>query len=185
MTAARFWQRWLPAGAPRATVGIVHGGAEHGGRYPRLIKALLDRRRAVYAVDLRGHGRSPGRRATVGHFGEYVDDLAGFIAVLEREHPRAPRFLVGYRLGGLVTATYATREHTRLAGIVLAGPALGPGSGASRLQLGAARVLGVVVPRLRILRMDPGKMSQDPEVVRSYREDPLVHHKRIDARMLG
>lgn len=185
MTTAPFWQRWLPQRTPRAVVGVVHGGAEHGGRYPRLVEALLDRDLAVYAADLRGHGRTPGRRATVSRFGDYLDDLTAFTAVLEREHPRGSRFLVGYSLGGLVTATYAARGRVPLSGIVLAGPALGPAGGVSRLRLNAARALSVIAPRLPIMRMDAARMTQDPEVARRYRDDPLVHHKRIDARMLA
>lgn len=185
MTTTPYWQRWLPDDAPVAAVGIVHGGAEHGGRYPRLVEALVARRHAAYAVDLRGHGRSDGARVTITRFGEYLDDLAAFTAVLEREHPRAPRFLVGYSLGGLATAAFAARGPGGLRGIVLVAPALGPARGMPRAQIGAARVLSIAAPRLRIMRMDPEQMTQDPEVVRSYHADPLVHHRRIDARMLA
>lgn len=180
-----FWQRWLPASTPVATVGIVHGAGEHGGRYPRLVAQLVDRGHAVYALDLRGHGRSQGRRASVRRFSDYLDDVEAFVALLRRKHRGAPVFAVGYSLGGLVLASSAVNDQERLAGVVLAGPALGPGSGVSGLQLSLARSLSALVPRLRLLRLDPAAMRQDPAAIRGYRGDPLTYHGRFDARVLG
>jgi alpha-beta hydrolase superfamily lysophospholipase len=180
-----FWQRWLPGSTPVAAVGIVHGAGEHGGRYPRLVAQLADRGHAVYALDLRGHGRSEGPRATVRRFSDYLDDVNAFVALLRRKHRGAPLFVAGYSLGGLVVASYALGDQDRLAGVVLAGPALGPGSGVSGVQMSLARSLSALVPRLRLLRLDPAAMLQAPAAIRSYRDDPLIYHGRFDARVLG
>ncbi len=62
--------RWLPEGEIRAVVQVVHGMAEHGGRYARLAQALTDAGYAVIAQDLPGHGRSV---ASVPHLGHVAD----------------------------------------------------------------------------------------------------------------
>ena len=52
------YRRWLPDGDVRATIQLVHGASEHSGRYERLAAALTGAGLAVYAMDLRGHGRT-------------------------------------------------------------------------------------------------------------------------------
>ena len=54
-----FAQAWLPP-APRGIVALVHGIAEHSGRYGFLAARANQRGLGVVAADLRGHWRSPG-----------------------------------------------------------------------------------------------------------------------------
>jgi alpha-beta hydrolase superfamily lysophospholipase len=61
--------------APRSVALIVHGYAEHCGRYREVAHVLHATGCAVLAFDLRGHGRSTGKRGHVGSFREYRDDL--------------------------------------------------------------------------------------------------------------
>src|SRR5882757_4852972 len=96
------WQAWLPDGEPSAAVVVIHGGGEHGGRYGELVAALVEHGLAVYAQDLRGHGRSGGRRGSVRRFGDHLTDLDQFVGTVRGAHPGAAVFLVGYSLGGLV-----------------------------------------------------------------------------------
>ncbi|VAW30870.1 Lysophospholipase; Monoglyceride lipase, partial [hydrothermal vent metagenome] len=56
-----YYQSWLPDGDAKATIVIVHGMGEHGGRYPHVVNALVPKGYAIYAADHRGHGRSPGK----------------------------------------------------------------------------------------------------------------------------
>src|SRR3990172_11704010 len=60
-----FERSWLPEGTPNAAVVIVHGYAEHSGRYRHVAERLVAHGYAVHAYDLYGHGRSEGRRAFV------------------------------------------------------------------------------------------------------------------------
>lgn len=68
--------RWAdPSRTPRAVVVLVHGHAEHLGRYAHVIAALHRAGYAVVGQDHRGHGRSDGRRAASRRFDQFVDDL--------------------------------------------------------------------------------------------------------------
>jgi alpha-beta hydrolase superfamily lysophospholipase len=178
-----YWQAWLPPEPTLATVWLVHGGAEHGGRYAELVDSLLGAGCAVYAPDLRGHGRSGGRRGSIRRFSDYVGDLDATVRAAGA--PTDNVFVLGYSLGAIVGASYALECHERLAGVIMAAPALGPGAGVSRTQFALAGVLSAVAPRLPLFRQDPSSMMQDPDVVRAYRADPLVHQGRFNARVIG
>ena len=81
---------WKPSGAPKAIVCLVHGGCEHSGRYAHVAKALARSGYALSAVDLRGHGRSPGRRVFIRAFDEYLTDVRERDPIYAREglgHP--------------------------------------------------------------------------------------------------
>ena len=173
-----FERHWLPDGAPRADVIIVHGYAEHSGRYEHVGAALAERGYAVHALDLRGHGRSEGRRVFVRSMNEYLDDLDAF---LERNrHPGRPLFLLGHSMGGTVVALAAVTRETDAQGLILSGPALTT-DGASPLMTRIVLLLGRFFPSLRLRKLDAAAVSRDPAVVAAYDADPLVERGKINA----
>jgi alpha-beta hydrolase superfamily lysophospholipase len=178
------WQAWLPDGEGIAAVALVHGGAEHGGRYGRLVSHLVGRGHEVYALDLRGHGRSEGRRGSLGRFSDYLGDLDALLALMSAQGAASSTFLIGYSLGGLVCATCALDHQHEVAGLIMAAPALGVGAGVSPLQFRIAGLLAAVAPRMPLFRLDPDSMMQDPAVRAAYRADPLVMHGRFDAGLI-
>jgi len=179
------WQAWSPVGRTVAAIGLIHGGAEHGGRYPALVSALLERGCAIYALDLRGHGRSGGRRGHIDRFSDYMSDLETFFSFVRSETGEVPTFVLGYSLGATTGASYALTAQERLAGLIMAGPALAIGEDASKLQFAIARTISALAPRMPLFKMNPEEMMSDPDVVRDYRNDPLVFHGRFDARLLA
>lgn len=180
-----YWQAWLPAVPPAAVVVLHHGLAEHGGRYPHAVEALVAAGYGVYALDARGHGRSGGVGAHFGRFGELVADLDEIIATAVRPAYAGQVFLLGYSIGGAVAVACAMQRQHGLSGAIVIGSALGRGSGISAVQLGAASLLASVAPRLQMFRMPLQQMTQDPEVARAYRSDPLVHQGHLDARTVA
>ncbi|MBF5013277.1 alpha/beta hydrolase [Burkholderia pseudomultivorans] len=179
--------RW-PAGdgasAPRATVALVHGLAEHAGRYAALAARLNAAGIAVLAVDLRGHGQSPGKRAWVERFDGYLDDADALVAEAARDN--TPLFLMGHSMGGAIAALYAIeRAPARgraFAGLVLSSPALAPGRDVPRWMLALSRFISRVWPTFPAIRIDAALLSRDPAVVAANRADPLVHHGAVPAR---
>lgn len=177
-----YWQAWLPPDCIRAVVVIVHGLHEHSARYAHVGGWLAEAGFATYAADHRGHGRSDGRRANLERMALIVDDLSRFVRFAAERHPGAPVFMVGHSLGGLIALHYATEPDTSLAGLVLSGPLVEVTVGSDLLK-SLSGVLSALVPNLGVAAVNAhGKISRDPDVVRSYRRDPLVYLGKVKAR---
>lgn len=170
-----FRRAWLPP-RPERVLLLVHGFAEHSGRYDPLGAWFASRRFAVHAYDHRGHGRSEGARCHVDRFAELLDDLDVVLGHVRAEHAGSPLVLLGHSMGGLVVAAHLAERGPALHAAVTSGAALALSPDLSRTRVFAARALRRVAPRLRLgSGLDPHGLSRDPEVVRRYVEDPLVH----------
>ncbi|MEA3308744.1 MAG: alpha/beta hydrolase [Chloroflexota bacterium] len=171
-----FQQRWLPSAKPRANLVVAHGLGEHSGRYRDFAAWFVSRGYAVHSYDHRGHGKSPGQRGHIDSWAEYREDLQDFVTLVRREFFQIPTFLVGHSMGGLMVLDYALHYPEGLQGVVSSGPALDYGEDVSRFLLFAARVLSRVTPRMKMASgLDADGLSRNQEVVKAYREDPLVH----------
>jgi alpha-beta hydrolase superfamily lysophospholipase len=176
---ALFGQSWLPSGAPRAAIVIVHGLAEHSGRYADTAAVLAGAGFAVHAVDCRGHGLSEGIRVHVDSVDEYVADARAALEEIRRRHPDRPLFLLGHSQGGLVVLKLALDFPDALAGIVVVSPflAVHPGSRPSRLVRLLAAVMRRLAPRVPLpTRIDVRHLARDPAVGEAYARDALVSH---------
>jgi acylglycerol lipase len=171
-------QSWHPA-TTMAKIVITHGYAEHGGRYETMAKVLVERGYAVYAWDLRGHGRSTGQRCLVQDFGEYVGDLQLAIDYAIDEVD-VPIFLMGHSMGGTIATLYASQpSKVALQGLILSAPFLQqPGREDSQGFVRAINLLGRLWPTMPTFKIDSTKVSRDPAVVAAYDRDSLVFHGR-------
>ena len=163
---------------------IVHGYAEHCGRYEYVGTWLTERGYAVEAFDLRGHGKSPGRRAFVRSVDEYLDDLRAVLSDVRSRHGDTPIFLLGHSMGGGIVTLYVIREQPDLAGVVLTGPAIRGRRSAPRPVLWLFRLVGRFLPKLRLTKLAAGDVSRDPEVVALYDADPLNYRRGMPAGTL-
>jgi len=177
-----FERAWLPAGDARGRVVLVHGYAEHTGRYEHVGATLASAGYAVHAFDLRGHGRSDGSRALVRSFDAYLDDLDLLLDRVRAGAPSAPIFLLGHSMGGAIVALYAIERRPAVRGIVLSGPAVMTDGGVGAWLL---RAVGRLLPRLPLVKLDAAAVSRDPEVVRRYDDDPLVYRGRVKAGLVA
>jgi len=169
-----FCRVWAPE-SPRGAVAIVHGYGEHSGRYRGLSGWLCERGWLVTACDLPGHGKSPGRRGHIRSFSEY---LAAVDVLLEeaRQAVPAPVFLLGHSLGGLIAARYLEQRPRAVSGLILSSPFFGLNMPVPAWKRILARMLSRLWPAATLPSgIRPDDLSHDPEVVKAYREDPLVH----------
>ncbi len=174
--------RWQPA-TPRALCIIVHGYAEHALRYEPLAAALVARGVAVWAPDLRGHGRSPGVRGDVPSFEAVAADVASLVDEAQQNQPNGPIVLFGHSFGGAVALQVALDRPEGLSGLVLSAPFLRPTAPPSAATLSIATLLARLWPTLPVQPLDAELVSRDPVMVAAYRNDPLVYHGRVRARM--
>lgn len=176
--------RWPAVGAPRATIALLHGLAEHAGRYEAFAERLNAAGITLLAVDLRGHGRAPGKRAWVERFDDYLRDADALLRVAAKS--RAPVFLMGHSMGGAIAALHAVERKTGsgrpVSGLVLSSPALAPGRDVPRWMLALSQFISRVWPGFPAMKIDAALLSRNPAVVEANRNDPLVHHGPIPAR---
>jgi alpha-beta hydrolase superfamily lysophospholipase len=183
--------RRLPAGPPRAAVVIAHGMAEHALRYRRFAGELAERGYAVYAPDLRGHGRTAGDDAKLGWGGD--DGWNGMLRDLQRvaervrtDLPGVPLVLFGHSMGSALSQRFAQLHGAELAALILSGsfgsaPNIGAGIAASQ----AVRLIRgdrAPSPLQRTMFADFNKpfpqrtgfewLSRDDAEVRAYAGDP-------------
>lgn len=170
-------RRWRPAGQPWATVVIVHGVAEHSGRYERVASWLAGAGLDVIAADLRGFGGSGGQRAFVERWRLYHDDLADHIAAARAGAGDRPVALLGHSMGGLIALGYCVAEPPRALpeALVLSAPGLDSSIPAWKRLV--ARVLSRVAPTVLVPNdFDGAILSRDPAVGERYLADPLNVH---------
>ncbi|WP_245964967.1 alpha/beta hydrolase [Trinickia dinghuensis] len=179
--------RWPSAAPVRATIALLHGLAEHAGRYAPLAERLAAAGIELVSIDLRGHGRSPGERAWTAHFDAYLNDARALLEAASR--PDTPLFLMGHSMGGTIATLFAIERLDAFAsqvrpitGLILSSPALAPGKDVPRWMLAASRVVSRLWPRYPAMKIEPALLSRDPRVVEANRSDPLVHHAAVPAR---
>ncbi len=167
-------RRWPANGQPWGTVLLVHGLAEHLGRYERTARLLAEAGLDVSGFDLRGHGQTTGPRVYVERWSDFLDDVQRALVRLRTgDNERVPVVLFGHSMGALIALEYACSDRPAPDLLVLSAPALD--AGVPAWQRIAAPVLGRVAPR-RVLEnpIDGSLLSHDPAVGEAYFADPLV-----------
>ena len=179
-----FWRRLLPAGEVRATVLVVHGWAEHSGRYGNVYDALLPLGFQIYAIDHQGHGKSEGVRSYVDRFGDYVEDLHQFYREQITPQLGGKKFFVlGHSMGSSIAMHYAAAHASELAGLVLSGTG-STLAGTPKLLTFFSQLLSAIVPKLGVKSPHKNEfISHDPAVVEAYNKDPMVFAPHITVRL--
>jgi len=168
---------WPDPSTPiKALVLLVHGLGEHMGRYGHVAQALHRAGYAVRGYDHVGHGRSEGKRGDIDQANRLVADAQAVLRHCIDAHPHWPVVVLGHSMGGLVVQRLASQSPEGLAGVIMSSPAL------QVLVNPVERLLLATLPRWwPHLRLDNGvkthAVSRDPQVVRDYIADPLVHRK--------
>lgn len=165
-----------PVADRRARIVIVHGYAEHKGRYRKLVSELTGAGYECHLFDLRGHGGSGGRRGHVDRFAEYREDLRLVAQAAGADlPPGVPLVLLGHSLGGLVSLDFVIHHPETFAALAVSSPFLAPAFSIPPLKKLLGRLVAPLLPTLAVPSgLQAAWLSHDPEVVRAYTEDPLV-----------
>lgn len=180
-----YYQCWQPETGCKAVLLVVHGLAEHSGRYMNVVNHFVPLGYAVYGLDHIGHGKSEGTRVYVDRFADYTDTLKRYFDSIRLEHPDKPVFLVGHSLGGLIGALYLLEHQDELAGAVLSGPLVKMSDDLSPVVVFMGKLLSTLTPKAGLMALDAQGVSRDPAVVQAYINDPLVHTGKMTARLAG
>lgn len=161
---------------PKATLLVVHGYGEHGGRYRKIVRRWVGRGLAAGVIDLRGHGWSAGVRGHCERFTDYHDDVDDLLAVL-REHVRdVPLFGFGHSFGGLIVTTHALSRPSLFRGLVLSSPYFGLALEVPQAKKTLGEVASRLFPTLGVPTGLSGRdLTHDETLAKLYDHDPLVN----------
>lgn len=188
-----FIQSWTPKKPPKngkavapikpAVIALVHGMAEHSGRYKFPVEYFTRRGYTVYAMDLRGHGESGGRRSFAESMDHLVEDIRRYMDRVRKHEKGKKIFLVGHSFGGQIVLNYGARHPEGLSGIIVSSPNVSLKVRIPIIKRLAAPILSKLVPKLALgNELDPSMVSKDPHVVEEYRKDKKIQ-KKITTRL--
>lgn len=173
---------WRPAPSdtgddtPKGTVCLIHGFGEHVERYHHVADRMTAAGYLVAGVDLRGHGKSPGRRGYTPSIDQFLDDIVAVKASVRALAPAAPMFLYGHSMGGNLALNFLLRRTPTLTGAIITSPWLRLTKPPGAALAGVVKVLNAIAPMIPVPnKLEKGGLSRDPEVEARYNADPLVH----------
>ncbi len=165
---------------PKAAILIVHGLAEHLGRYDYVVEKLNSYGYSVYRFDNRGHGKSDGEKGYLDDFQAFLDDTDKVVEWAKQDNPDLPLFMLGHSMGGYITGGYGVKYPGKLAGQIF--------SGAAVTVLPIFENLRTVDfdgnPREPVPNALADLICRDKKVVQDYIDDPLVL-KETTTKLLG
>src|SRR5262249_30054371 len=144
----------------------------HSGQYGWVGESLVDHDFAVYALDLRGRGKSTGERFYVERIDDYVNDVAQFIHQVKTLEPGLPVFLLGHSAGGVTACMYALDHQSQLAGLICESFAFQVP--APDIALAIIKGLSHITKHAHVFKLKNEDFSRDPSIVSAMNNDPLI-----------
>jgi alpha-beta hydrolase superfamily lysophospholipase len=170
-----FTRSWRPDGKARGVVVIVHGFNSHSGQYLWVADQLVASGLAVYALDLRGRGKSDGERFWVDKFSDYLSDVDTLVKMAKSREPGLPVFVLGHSAGGVISSVYALEHQAEIAGLICESFAFQVP--APDFALAVIKGLSHIASHAHVLKLPNEGFSRDPKVVQSMNDDPLIAHE--------
>lgn len=94
------------------TILLIHGVKSDASEYLKTAKMLQEATNAeIYAIDLRGHGKSFGKSGDVDYINQYADDLADIVGSIRKKKPNGKIIIAGHSMGGGIALRYAMTNH--------------------------------------------------------------------------
>lgn len=173
-----FGQSWEPDEKPKAVINIIHGFGEYSGRFSNWAKRFVDKGYAVFAIDYRGHGKSEGKRGYIKNFSDLFNDVDVLLENSKNEYSDIPHLLYGHSLGGNIVTNYYLERKPTIKKLIATSPWYSLAFKPSALLMFFARIMYKISPGIiSKSNLDINALSHNKEVVRLYKEDPLVHNK--------
>ncbi|NDJ55141.1 MAG: alpha/beta hydrolase [Chloroflexi bacterium] len=180
-----YWQAWKPAARRvKAVVAFAHGLGGHSGRFAALGEHLASNGYVMLAMDLRGHGRSNGRRGYVRRYISALSDFRYLVWIAKNAYPGKAVIAAGHNMGGNLALNLPLSYPGLADGVFVAAPWLRLAKSSSSLVNSATAAISSVMPAFTISSgLNPDFIARDSTVIEQYRSDPLVHN-RVSASLL-
>ncbi len=174
-----------PGENAKAVIILVHGLGEHVQRYTHWINLFKNEGIGIVAVDLPGHGRSPGKRGHISGSNVVREMIDILLNTTKQTFRGIPVYIYGHSMGGGQVLDYLIRTNPGVTGAIVTSPWLKLAFEPPKIKLFIAAVMNYILPGLiQSSGLNADYISQDKEVVRMYKDDPLVHGK-ISVRLFN
>ena len=172
-----FAQGWEPDSyTPKAIVCLVHGVGEHTSRYAHVADAFVNSGFALFGADMRGHGRSGGKRGHIPSAEAILLDIDMLFEHARSRYPGIPLILYGHSLGGIRVLHYSLKRKPAVKGVIATSSGLRTALENQPAKILFAKLFGSLLPGIQLHSgLDVNAISRDPEVIKAYKADPLVH----------
>ena len=167
-----FTRSWQPEDNARGAVVIVHGFNSHSGQYLWVGEQLASNGLAVYALDLRGRGRSEGERYYVEKMEDYTDDVQTLVTRAKSENPGLPVFVLGHSAGGVISCNYVLDHPSEVDGLICESFAYE--LPVPDIVLSFLKGLSYITHHTHVFSLNNKDFSRDAAVVESMNEDILI-----------
>ena len=161
---------------------LFHGYAEYTDRYRSFIDMLSKDVFNVFAIDHHGHGRSDGARAYINNFNTLISDASSWFEELKIAYPDYNWYVFGHSMGGGVALDFTLNNQDEIEALVLTGPLIKLPENVPNFLRVIGHVLSTITPKLPAIAVDFDLISRDPDVIRIYKEDPLIYSGNVRAR---
>jgi len=162
---------------PKAVMSLVHGFGEHSGRYADMASYLNSKDISVVTLDLRGHGKSDGRRGYCPDYNLLLSDVDALLAKSREIYPDLSHMLYGHSMGGGIVMNHQLKSGgAGINAVIASAPFIQPADTISKPQRAIVRFLGKMAPKMSLgNKIDGSKVSRLPLEQEAYMSDPLNH----------
>ncbi|MBR3706970.1 MAG: lysophospholipase [Firmicutes bacterium] len=160
-------------------VVLIHGIGEHAGRYARMAEYFEKEKIAIVSMDLRGHGRTDGKRGHCAPREEVLKDIDALIEHAQKLYPGIPVVMYGHSMGGNITLDYRARGgmNDTPCGYIISAPWIRLCSPGGEILSKLLVPLAKIAPEFTITQTIGEEKLGNGEYVKPYVADPLVHPK--------
>jgi lysophospholipase len=151
----------------KAVILIVHGLAEHLGRYDYVASKLNDYRYSVYRFDNRGHGKSGGDKTYIDDYNKFSSDVDEMVDLIKKENEGKSVFIIGHSMGAMIATLYGIKYQNKVDGIILS-------AGVTADKAGLMSSNNKLDPHEMVENELSHLISKNQEIVDAYNNDPLV-----------
>ncbi len=178
-----FAQSWLPEKDNKKLIILIHGLGEHSSRYESWASLFNEKGYTMLSMDLRGHGKSEGKRGHAKSINQLMDDIDLLYTRAGELFPEYKKILYGNSMGGTLALNHVILRNRPISALIITSPWLKLVNEPSTFQITITHFLKRFLPSLTTSnRIKAEQISHDPEVVREYERDPLLYN-RISLQM--
>lgn len=172
-------QEYIQSDNPEKIVLIVHGHGEHAGRFQKVAGYFNEKGISVFALTLRGHGNSEGKKGHAPSMEQLLTDIEYFIRYVRVDYLNAELYLYGHSMGGNIILNYLAKDQSNeiTAGIATS-PWIKLAFEPPKWKVNLGNWVADIIPSLiQPSGLKAEEISSIKEEVKKYENDPLIHDK--------